>query len=98
MEAEFTELREEVNYFEDNNEELEDPTNFSIDYRKDYKLANDEWKYDSIPEIIDGKNIADFIDPDIDKKLAELEAEEEEAQKLFLEGINENVKMFTMFV
>jgi hypothetical protein len=28
-------------------------------------LANEEWKYDPIPEIIDGKNIADFIDPDI---------------------------------
>jgi len=28
-------------------------------------LANPEWKYDDIPEIMDGKNIADFVDPDI---------------------------------
>ncbi len=28
-------------------------------------LSNPEWNYDSIPEIIDGKNIADFIDADI---------------------------------
>lgn len=28
-----------------------------------------------MPEILDGHNIADFIDPDIDAKLAELERE-----------------------
>lgn len=44
---------------------------------ENYKLKNDEWKYDVIPEIQDGKNIADFIDPDIVAKLDELEAEEE---------------------
>lgn len=42
-----------------------------------YLLKNDEWKYDVIPEIQDGKNVADFIDPDIIAKLDELEAEEE---------------------
>jgi len=30
-----------------------------------------------IPEIMDGANIADFVDPEIEAKLAELEAEEE---------------------
>ena len=30
-----------------------------------------------IPEIMDGANIADFVDADIEAKLAELEAEEE---------------------
>ena len=35
---------------------------FFLEY---YLLANEEWKYDKIPEIVDGKNIADFIDPDI---------------------------------
>lgn len=43
----------------------------------DYILANDEWKNDIIPEIMDGKNIADFIDPDIAEKLEALEREEE---------------------
>ena len=44
---------------------------------EDYILANDEWKNDIIPEIMDGKNIADFIDPDIAEKLEALEREEE---------------------
>lgn len=38
----------------------------------------DEWKYDSIPEILDGHNVADFIDPEIAMKLDALEREEEE--------------------
>ncbi len=44
---------------------------------EDYILADDEWKNDIIPEIMDGKNIADFIDPDIAEKLEALEREEE---------------------
>ncbi len=35
---------------------------------------------DIIPEIMDGKNIADFIDPDILEKLDALEREEERLQ------------------
>ena len=33
-----------------------------------------------MPEIMDGKNIADFIDPDISEKLEALEREEERLQ------------------
>ena len=33
-----------------------------------------------IPEIKDGKNILDFIDPEIERKLTELEQEEEEEE------------------
>ena len=40
-------------------------------------MENPEWKFDVIPEILDGKNIADFIDPDIEEKLEALEREEE---------------------
>lgn len=40
-------------------------------------LKNDDWKYDVIPEIQNGKNVADFIDADIVARLEELEAEEE---------------------
>lgn len=43
-------------------------------------LANPEWKEDVIPEIMDGKNVADFIDPDIAEKLEALEREEERLQ------------------
>lgn len=56
---------------------------FNIDVKRDYMLANDDWKYDHIPEIYEGKNIADFVDPDILDKLDALEREEE---KLEAEG------------
>lgn len=55
-----------------------DPKTFGIDWRKEYQLANDEWKFDSVPEIMDGKNISDFIDPEIDELLEQLEREEDE--------------------
>uniref|UniRef100_A0A7S2W610 Nucleolar GTP-binding protein 1 n=1 Tax=Mucochytrium quahogii TaxID=96639 RepID=A0A7S2W610_9STRA len=54
------------------------PGVYSCDYRKYYKLRKPEYNFDSIPEIIDGKNIADFVDPDIMQKLEELEKEEDE--------------------
>jgi nucleolar GTP-binding protein len=41
-------------------------------------LANDEWKFDNIPEIMNGMNVFDYIDPDILLKLRQLEKEEEE--------------------
>ncbi len=47
------------------------------DDAENYILADDEWKGDIIPEIMDGKNIADFVDPDIAEKLEALEREEE---------------------
>lgn len=43
-------------------------------------MENPEWKMDIIPEIMDGKNIADFIDLDIAEKLEALEREEERLQ------------------
>ncbi|KAN0000950.1 hypothetical protein ACTFIZ_001414 [Dictyostelium cf. discoideum] len=46
-------------------------------WKKKYLLKNDEWKFDIVPEIINGQNIADFVDPDILKRLEELEMEEE---------------------
>ena len=42
-----------------------------------WMLEDDSWKGDAIPEIMDGKNVADFIDPDIAEKLEALEREEE---------------------
>ncbi|KAI0302605.1 GTP binding protein 4 [Russula brevipes] len=58
--------------------ELEEggPGVYNINLKKDYILSNDEWRDDIIPEIMDGKNIADFIDPDIAEKLEALEREE----------------------
>lgn len=54
---------------------------YSADFRKNYLLQNDDWRYDIIPEVVDGKNVADFVDPEIDAKLAELEREEDELLK-----------------
>lgn len=41
---------------------------------------DDAWKMDRIPEIMDGKNVADYVDQDIDAKLALLEQEEDQLQ------------------
>lgn len=56
--------------------ELEMGEDYFLDLKKHY-LINESERYDDIPEILDGKNIADYIDPDIMKKLEELEREEE---------------------
>ncbi|KAJ3708752.1 hypothetical protein LUZ61_012457 [Rhynchospora tenuis] len=49
---------------------------YSASLKKHYILASDEWKEDIIPEIIDGHNVADFMDPDILERAKELEREE----------------------
>ena len=56
---------------------------YNVDLKDKYMLENPEWKHDKIPEVFDGKNVYDFIDPDIEQKLAALEEEEE---KLEAEG------------
>ena len=40
-------------------------------------LENVEWKDDVMPEFMDGKNIFDYIDPEIERKIALLEDAEE---------------------
>ena len=54
------------------------PGRFSFPETEHYRgqLANDEWITDISPQFMDGKNVADFYDPDIEAKLAALEAEE----------------------
>ncbi|EMD33797.1 hypothetical protein CERSUDRAFT_108067 [Gelatoporia subvermispora B] len=53
---------------------------YNINLKKNYLLADPEWKMDVIPEIMNGKNVADFIDLDIMEKLEALEREEEKLQ------------------
>lgn len=53
---------------------------YNVDLKQDYKLEHDDWKHDRIPEVFDGKNVYDFIDPDIESKLAALEEEEEKLE------------------
>lgn len=56
---------------------------YNVDLKDKYTLENDEWKHDKMPEVWNGKNVYDFVDPDIEEKLAALEEEEE---KLEAEG------------
>ena len=50
---------------------------FTIPTQEHFILDDEEWKFDAVPEILNGKNVADFIDPEIMSKLAAFEAEEE---------------------
>ncbi|XP_014605728.1 PREDICTED: nucleolar GTP-binding protein 1 [Polistes canadensis] len=49
---------------------------YVLDLKKNYDIEGDQ-KYDIIPEIWEGHNIADYIDPEIFEKLNELEREEQ---------------------
>lgn len=65
------------------------PGVWAPDYREQYDLQNPEWRFDAIPQILDGKNIADYFDPDIEEKLRLLE-EEEDALQAEYEAANMN--------
>ncbi|EFN79973.1 nucleolar GTP-binding protein 1 [Harpegnathos saltator] len=49
---------------------------YILDLKKNYDIEGDQ-KYDIIPEIWEGHNIADYIDPEIFEKLNQLEKEEQ---------------------
>ena len=53
---------------------------YNVNLKDQYRLDDEEWKYDRIPEVFDGQNVFDFIDPDIETKLAALEEEEEKLE------------------
>ncbi|CAK9182494.1 unnamed protein product [Ilex paraguariensis] len=63
---------------------------YSADLKKSYILANDEWKQDIMPEILDGHNVYDFIDPDILQRLEELEQDEGLRQE---QGADDDLEM-----
>jgi nucleolar GTP-binding protein len=54
---------------------------YNVDLKEKYILDNDDWKHDKVPEIYKGMNVADYFDPDIEQKLAELEEEEEKLEE-----------------
>lgn len=49
---------------------------FNVNLKERCLLEDDAWKEDKVPEVVNGKNVYDFIDPDIEAKLAALEEEE----------------------
>ena len=60
--------------------------------REEFKLENPDWKYDVWPEIMDGKNVFDFVDKDILKKVEALEQEELEIKEKGL-SLNDDENM-----
>ena len=52
------------------------PGVFIFPKHEHFLLEKDEWKYDEIPQIMDGMNVMDFYDKDIVANLAKLEEEE----------------------
>ena len=54
------------------------PGVWSMDDRELYDLKKDEWRFDAVPENMNGKNISDYMDSDIDAKLTRLEEEEDQ--------------------
>lgn len=50
---------------------------YSADSRKHYSLKDPAWRHDIMPEIVEGHNVLDFVDPDIEAQLEALEREEE---------------------
>jgi len=50
---------------------------FNFPLQEHFLLEDEDWKYDEVPEIMNGMNVADFYDKDIQAKLEELEREEE---------------------
>lgn len=64
---------------------------FYIPDRDHFQLTNPEWKNDVWPEFMDGKNVFDFVDPDILQKLEKLEREEDEIRnKMDVEDDDDN--------
>ncbi|GAB7355879.1 hypothetical protein MBLNU459_g6533t1 [Dothideomycetes sp. NU459] len=49
---------------------------YNINLKEKWMLENPDWKSDKMPEMLDGKNVYDYVDPDIEAKLAALEEEE----------------------
>ncbi|CAI5758245.1 unnamed protein product [Candida verbasci] len=54
---------------------------FNINLKDKYLLEDEEWKNDVMPEVLNGKNVYDYLDPDISAKLQALEEEEERLEQ-----------------
>ncbi|ODV59037.1 putative GTPase NOG1 [Ascoidea rubescens DSM 1968] len=54
---------------------------YNINLKDRYLLEDEEWKNDIMPEILNGRNVYDFLDVDIVNKLKALEEEEESLEK-----------------
>lgn len=65
MEVDLSEHRDESIRKLERELEIELGDKYILDLRKHYLLKNEDEKYDVMPEIWEGHNVADFIDPKI---------------------------------
>lgn len=63
---------------------------YNFDVRQHWNLEKDEWKFDPIPKIYNGKNISDFYHANVERDLQTLEEEEEKAMHDELEVEHEH--------
>jgi nucleolar GTP-binding protein len=63
---------------------------FFIPDRTHFMLENPDWKNDIMPEFMDGKNVFDYVDPDILEKLQRLEEEEDEIKNRMDEEVQDD--------
>lgn len=69
---------------------------YSSDERRRYLLEDLNWRRDIIPEIMDGHNIADYVDPEIEAKLEALDRDEDERMATFeASGLGASPDMLT---
>ncbi|CAD5220012.1 unnamed protein product [Bursaphelenchus okinawaensis] len=76
MEVDLGEFRDEKMRKLEREIELEMGDKYVLDLKKHYLLKNEEERYDIVPEIWEGHNVADFVDPEILEKFKKLEEEE----------------------
>ncbi|XP_075249342.1 GTP-binding protein 4-like [Convolutriloba macropyga] len=57
--------------------QVEEGPDFKLDLRAEWIAVKPEERYDPIPEIFNGHNVADFVDPNIKQKLDQLLQEED---------------------
>jgi nucleolar GTP-binding protein len=76
MEVDLSEFRDENTRKLEREIEIEMGSKYFLDLKKYYLLKNDEEKYDVVPEIWEGHNIADFIDLTVIEKIKALKEEE----------------------
>ncbi|VDL40202.1 unnamed protein product [Hymenolepis diminuta] len=60
--------------------ELAEGDDFYLNLRDEWLLRNPQERNDIIPEIVDGHNIFDYFDPDIEAKLNQLEEQEKQLE------------------
>lgn len=81
-EREAQEQQEKRKTLRDYEDEFGGPGVFNFPLQEHFILEKPEWKFDLVPEIMNGINLTDYVDPDIERKLEELQREEDERLEL----------------